>query len=268
MQDRRVLSFTTDYGLSDGFVAACHGVAVQVAPDLRLIDVTHDIPPGDVKRGAVVLAQTVPYLPYGVHVAVVDPKVGTARRPVAVQARDGLLVGPDNGLLPWAATALGGAQHAVMLTNSRLHRHPVSHTFHGRDIFTPVAAALAAGTPLSEAGEGVRIDQLHTLPEPLIEVGDDRLRAEIASVDRFGNLQLAAAGHTLDCFGEELHVAGRKAVRGDMFAAADPGAVVVLVDSSGHVAIAVNDGSAAALLGLHSGDVVTVTPAGDKQGGA
>src|SRR5579859_702792 len=113
----RHLSFLTDYGLTDGFVAACPGGAARIAPDARIIDVTHLVPPGDIRRGAAVLAQTVPYLPPAVHVAVVDPGVGTARRGVAVAAGDSVFVGPDNGLLSWAVTASGGAARAFSLTN-------------------------------------------------------------------------------------------------------------------------------------------------------
>jgi S-adenosylmethionine hydrolase len=139
------LSFLTDYGLDDGFVAACHGVAATIAPSVRIIDITHLVPPGDVRRGAAVLAQTLPYLPRGVHVAVVDPGVGTGRRGVAVQVGESILVGPDNGLLSWAVTRAGGASSAYQLTNGELWLHPLSPTFHGRDIFIPVAAHLAAG---------------------------------------------------------------------------------------------------------------------------
>src|SRR6266852_8726955 len=106
------LTFLTDYGVEDGFVAACHGVAARISPGIRLIDITHLVPPGDVRRGAAVLAQTMPYLPPAVHVAVVDPGVGSTRRGIAVQAGDAILVGPDNGLLSWAVAAQGGAQRA------------------------------------------------------------------------------------------------------------------------------------------------------------
>ena len=131
----RYLSFLTDYGLQDGFVAACHGVAARIAPDARIIDVTHLVPPGDVRRGAAVLAQTVPYLPPAVHVAVVDPGVGTARRGVAVAAGESVFIGPDNGVLSWAVTACGGAAAAVSLTNRALWLAGAAATFHGRDIF-------------------------------------------------------------------------------------------------------------------------------------
>src|SRR5436190_16818210 len=153
----RYLSFLTDYGLEDGFVAACHGVSARIAPHADIIDVTHLIPPGDIRRGAAVLAQTVPYLPAAVHVAVVDPGVGTARRGIAVAAGDSVFIGPDNGLLSWAVTAAGGADRAFSLTNRDLWLTRVTPTFHGRDIFMPVAAHLAADAELATAGEEVSV---------------------------------------------------------------------------------------------------------------
>ncbi|MEV1147882.1 SAM-dependent chlorinase/fluorinase, partial [Micromonospora sp. NPDC049799] len=146
------ISLTTDYGLADGFVAACHGMIARLAPTARVIDVTHLVPAADVRRGATVLAQTVPYLPAGVHVAVVDPGVGTERRGVVLDTPDGLLVGPDNGLLLDAAAALGGIRVAAELANAEWFAPRVSATFHGRDVFAPVAARLALGAPLTGAG--------------------------------------------------------------------------------------------------------------------
>ncbi len=148
----RCLTFLTDYGLEDGFTAACHGVAAQLAPEIPVVDITHLIPGGDVRRGAAVLAQTIPYFPPAVHVAVVDPGVGTERRGIAVAAGDAILVGPDNGLLSWAASVAGGPRAAVSLTNKELWLNDAAApTFHGRDIFMPVAARLAAGADLASA---------------------------------------------------------------------------------------------------------------------
>src|SRR6266700_4003206 len=185
----RYLSFLTDYGLEDGFVAACHGVSARIAPHATIIDVTHLVPPGDVRRGAAVLAQTVPYLPPAVHVAVVDPGVGTARLGVAVQAGGLLFVGPDNGLLSWAVAGVGGAERAVKLSKSDLWLHPVSPTFHGRDIFTPVAARLANGADLNAVGTEIGVDDLVTLPAPTSRLHDGEVEGEVMSVDRFGNVQ-------------------------------------------------------------------------------
>src|ERR1700685_4803470 len=185
------LTFLTDYGVEDGFVAACHGVAAGIAPHASIIDVPHLVPPGDVRRGAAVLAQTIPYLPPAVHVAVVDPGVGTARRGIAVQAGQSILVGPDNGLLSWAIAAQGGAQSAVQLTNGDMWLNPVSPTFHGRDIFMPVAAHLAAGADLAQAGTNIGVGEMVVLPAPTSRVHDGEAEGEVMSVDRFGNVQLS-----------------------------------------------------------------------------
>ncbi len=244
------LTFITDYGLEDGFVAACHGVAARIAPAARVIDITHLVQPGDVRRGAAVLAQTIPYLPPAVHVAVVDPGVGTARRGVAVQAGDSILVGPDNGLLSWAVAAQGGAERAVQLTNGDLWLHPVSPTFHGRDIFMPVAAHLAAGTDLASAGDEIDLADLVTLPAPTSRVRDGEAEGEVMSVDRFGNVQLSIVGrrHLTVPFLET-------------FAAVAPGEIVAFTDSAGLISLAVNAGDAAQQLGLPPGAHVRLSVA-------
>jgi S-adenosylmethionine hydrolase len=263
------LSFLTDYGLEDGFVAACHGVAARIAPAARIIDITHLVPPGDIRRGAAVLAQTVSYLPPAVHAAVVDPGVGTARRAVAIAAGEAILVGPDNGLLPPAAAALGGASAAVELTSSGLWLHPVSATFHGRDIFLPAAAHLAAGLDLHQAGRDIDTASLVTLPALVSRVRDGGADGEVASADRFGNLQLSvraadasaaglAAGTTVvvRCGGRQLTVPYR-----ETFAAVPPGELVAFTDSAGYVCLAVNRGDAAAQLGWAPGTGVRLEPA-------
>lgn len=272
------LTFLTDYGLDDGFVAACHGVAFQIAPDTRIIDITHLVPPGDIRRGAAVLAQTIRYLPPAVHVAVVDPGVGTARRAIAVAAGGSLFVGPDNGLLSWAVAEAGGATEAVSLTNRALWLETVTATFHGRDIFMPAAAHLATGTPLAQAGEGLDVASLVALPRP-----ESRVRvagghggrqppawdidAEVVTVDRFGSAQLSVTGAeaaraglvpgvpvTLAWDGHERTVAF-----GSAFGEVAAGELIGYQDSAGYVAIAVNGGSAAQRLGLRPGTRVTLT---------
>lgn len=255
------VSLTTDYGLSDGFVAACHGVIARLAPQVRIIDVTHQVAPGEVARAAALLAQTVPHLPPAVHVAVVDPGVGTARRGIAIETPGGMLVGPDNGLLPWAADALGGARAAVELTNRDWFAHPVSRTFHGRDIFAPAAARLATGAPLGEAGSPLPPEALVRLPDPVVTAGDGWLEAEVLTVDRFGNVQLAAPGQALTGLSTAVTVGGVPAVRGTTFADAPAGGLVVLVDSADRVAVAVNSGRASVVLGVAPGDVLRITTA-------
>jgi S-adenosyl-L-methionine hydrolase (adenosine-forming) len=261
------LTFLTDYGLEDGFVAACHGVALQIAPETRFIDITHFVPPGDIRRGAAVLAQTVGYLPPAVHVAVVDPGVGTARRGVAIAAGHSVFVGPDNGLLSWAVAEAGGATAAVSLTNRTLWLDTATATFHGRDIFMPVAAHLAAGTPLARAGDQLDVTSLVTLPEPVSRVRNGRIDAEVLTVDRFGNAQLSVTGPdaaragltpgmtaTLAWDSREQAIPFA-ATFGDVTA----GELVCFQDSAGYVAIAVNGGNAAQRLGLHPETLVTLT---------
>ena len=265
------LSFLTDYGLDDGFVAACHGVAATIAPSVRIIDITHLVTPGDVRRGAAVLAQTIPYLPRGVHVAVVDPGVGTARRGVAVAVGESILVGPDNGLLSWAVLRAGGATSAHQLTNGELWLHPLSQTFHGRDIFMPVAAHLAAGTDLTAVGSQIDVADLVMLPAPTSRVHDGEAEGEVMSVDRFGNVQLSITASDADRlgigFGSSLVVrCGRRQLTVpylETFAAVAPGEIVAFTDSAGLISIAVNAGDAAQQLGLPPGAHVrlSTTPA-------
>jgi hypothetical protein len=255
------ISLTTDYGTSDGFVAACHGVIARLAPAVRVIDVTHQVAPGDVARAAAVLAQTVPHLPPAVHVAVVDPGVGTARRGIAVRAAGGVLVGPDNGLLMWAADALGGVVAAVELTNESWFGQPVSRTFHGRDVFAPVAARLATAAAVSDAGPPLDPARLVRLPDPVVTDGDGWIEAEVLTVDRFGNVQLAAPGAALAGLGGALTVGGVAAVRGGTFADAPAGGLVVFVDSSDRMAVAINGGRAAVVLAVTPGDVLRITTA-------
>jgi S-adenosyl-L-methionine hydrolase (adenosine-forming) len=266
----RYLSFLTDYGLDDGFVAACHGVAARIAPHARIIDVTHLIPPGDVRRGAAVLAQTVPYLPPAVHAAVVDPGVGTARRGIAVAAGNAVFVGPDNGLLSWAVTACGGPARAFSLTNRDLWLDPPSATFHGRDIFMPVAAHLAADAELDAAGTEIDVGSLVMLPVPERRVRDSTAEGEVLTVDRFGNVQLSitasdaaeiglAPGGSvlLRCGHHQFTVPHR-----EMFGAVARGELVAYADSAGLLSIAVNGGDAAQRLGLAPGARVSMAAIG------
>ena len=267
MASFQCLTFLTDYGLEDGFVAACHGVSAQIAPDTRIIDITHLVPPGDIRRGAAVLAQTVPYLPNAVHVVVVDPGVGTSRRGIAVAAGGSVFVGPDNGVLSWAVRQAGGATRAVSLTNTALWLDSVTPTFHGRDIFMPVGAHLAAGIPLAEAGDEVDAASLVTLPRPVSRVRDGEAEGEVITVDSFGNVQLSIAGPdaaragavpgsavTLRWNERRITVPLRRTF-GDV--AVDE--LVCYVDSAGFASIAVNGGSAAQRLALRPGTRVTLT---------
>ncbi|WP_436492807.1 SAM hydrolase/SAM-dependent halogenase family protein [Actinokineospora sp. HUAS TT18] len=239
------VSFTTDYGLADGFPAACEGVISRIAPAVRVIHVSHLIPAQDVRRGAAVLAQTVPSLPPAVHLAVVDPGVGTSRRGVAIVTERGVFVGPDNGLLVPAASLFG------ITAVHELTGLPAAATFHGRDLFAPAAARIAAGA----VPDGPAIDPatLVRLPDPITMAMPGKLITEVLGVDTFGNVQLAATAVDLAMTGAaagwrahaQIGDRSLEAVVGRTFADTAPGTAVLLIDSAGYVAIAVNGGSAA-----------------------
>src|SRR5579875_1519573 len=188
------VTFLSDFGLQDEFVGVCHGVILQRAPQARIIDIAHGVPPQDVRAGAVLLAAALPYTPPGVHLAVVDPGVGSSRRAIALRtaSEDRYLVGPDNGLLIPAAERFGGVAQAVEISASPLADPEPAPTFHGRDLFAPVAGELAAGRPLAELGKPVAPATLVRLPDPLLAVAAGAVEAEVVLVDRYGNLSLAA----------------------------------------------------------------------------
>jgi S-adenosyl-L-methionine hydrolase (adenosine-forming) len=253
------ISLTTDYGLADGFVAACRGVIAQKAPGAQVIDVSHAIPPQDVRRGATVLAQVVPYLPPCVHVGVVDPGVGTGRRGIVVVTEEGVLVGPDNGLLLPAAEALGGVGACYELVAEEYRLEAVSHTFHGRDIFAPAAAYLTLGVEPQDFGPELDPETLVRLPEPKVVVAGQRLISDVLTVDHFGNIQLAAQVRDIIATGLLLPGASVQvqigmhvidATIGRTFDDVEPGEALVYVDSAGHVAVAVNQGFASSMLML------------------
>jgi S-adenosylmethionine hydrolase len=240
------ITFLTDYGLEDGFVAACHGVAARIVPGIRLIDITHLVPPGDVRRGAAVLAQTLPYLPAGVHVAVVDPGVGTARLPVVLRADGRWYVGPDNGLLALVARRAQSAQvWEITWKPERL-----SASFHGRDLFAPVAARLALGEP--PPGRA-RADGLAV---PCADWPDDL--AEIVYVDHYGNAMTGLRADAVPA-SASLVVGGKTVAPARTFGDVLAGTGFWYVNSNGLVEIAVSRGRADQVLGLTIGTSVGVT---------
>jgi S-adenosylmethionine hydrolase len=267
-----VITFLSDYGLQDAFVGICHAVITGICPQARIIDLTHGIARHDVREGALILADALRFLPVGVHLAVVDPDVGAERRAVALTLADGrTLVGPDNGLLWPAAQAGGGAVEAVEVSHSPLRLEPVSATFHGRDIFAPVAAHLAAGVALGDAGRPLAVTGLVTLELPRAELRDGVLVAPVAHVDRFGNVQLAVTHDDLEQFGlrlgrqVELRLTSNEPhsaryVR--TFADARSGELIVYEDSSRRLAVAFAHANAAERLGLRAGDELRLAPAG------
>jgi S-adenosylmethionine hydrolase len=267
----RPISFLSDYGQSDEFAGVCHGVIAGIAPDARVIDITHGIVRHAVRQGAVVLANALPFMPAGVHLAIVDPGVGSARRPVALRLGedDRILVGPDNGLLSLACARLGGASEAVELTTSPMRLEPVTATFHGRDLFAPVAAHLAVGASLPEAGEPIDPASLTRIELPEPRIYPDRIVAHVLYVDGFGNLALNLThGQLASTF---LRLGNRVAVAassssvtvtfGTTFADVGVGQGIMYEDSSRSLALAVNRESAAELLELAPDDEVVLSPA-------
>ncbi len=267
----RPITFLSDYGLTDEFVGIVHGVIAGICPDARVIDLTHGVPRQDVLGGARVLARALPYVPAGVHLAVVDPEVGARRRAVALRTQEEgrLLVGPDNGLLVPAAERFGGVAEAVEISASPWRLEPVSATFHGRDLFAPVAARLACGAPLASAGTPVDPGELVTQEQSQPRQEADTLVAHVVGTDTFGNAILDAAHDDLVESGLRLgdavaaRVGGRR-VRGVVartFSDVSAGSLLLYEDAGGALALAVNGGDAAALLGVRPGDEVRLEPA-------
>ena len=255
-----VITFLTDFGLEDDFVGTCHGVIARIAPDVRVIDITHGIKPGRVLQGALMLANTLAYMPEGVHLAVVDPGVGGIRRPLALRDASGrLYVGPDNGLLLPAAERFGGVAAAHELANPRYALDQVSRTFHGRDLFSPAAAHLALGVPLGDLGPPIDTGELVRLDVPKPEHGPEgTIRGAVLAIDRFGNAALNLTRDDLEQAGivpgttVEVATRGSKwfAVAARTFADAREGELILYEDSYRNVAVAVSRGSAAQLLAL------------------
>lgn len=253
-----IVTLLTDFGRDDLFVGVCHAVILAICPDARIIDLTHSVPRHDVRAGATGLRDALGYTPVGIHVAVVDPGVGSGRRALAMRTGDGrALVGPDNGLLSLAWERAGGVGAVVDVSRSAYRLERVSATFHGRDVFAPVAAHLAAGVELADVGEPIDPASLARveLPAPRREAGS--LLAHVLTVDAFGNATLDATFHELagaGLTGGELEVdapGGRfRATTATTFADAAPGETIVYEDSFGALAIAINRGDAATLMQL------------------
>jgi hypothetical protein len=259
----RPIVFLTDYGLSDPWVGICHGVIYRIAPEAHVIDLSHAVPRQNVMRGAIELGRAVEYLPTdAVYLAVVDPGVGSERRAAAVAAGEALLVGPDNGVLSLAWDALGGARDAVWIENEDLFLTPVSRTFHGRDVFAPAAAHLAAGRPLGDLGPAVDAATLRRIEVPSPMVAPGKVGARVIGIDGFGNVQLNATFAELQAAGVDgervLVVNDRRLPRAGTFAELPEHEPGMIIDSEGFLAVVVNHGSAAATMRLSAGDAVVI----------
>jgi S-adenosyl-L-methionine hydrolase (adenosine-forming) len=245
-------------------------VIKRIAPDVEVIDITHGIPPQHVLQGALVLASTLPYMPTGVHVAIVDPGVGSERKPIALRgADDRVYVGPDNGLLLIAADRLGGVAEAVEIAEQDYMLKRISHTFHGRDIFSPAAAHLASGVELSKLGPVLDPAGLHRLEFPEPSVGESRIRATVLYIDRYGNVQLNLNAEHLSRVGidpgirVEVEVGFERyfAVAARTFADARTGDIVLYEDAYANIALAINRGDAARMFAVRVGDELRLSPA-------
>jgi S-adenosylmethionine hydrolase len=252
-----IITLLTDFGLGDHFVAAMKGVMLGINPDLRFTDISHLVPPQDVFSGAFTLGQACFYFPRGtIHLAVVDPGVGTARKPIAVSAGGHFFVAPDNGLLTYALESQGGWV-AYEVTAEDYFLKPLSATFHGRDIFAPVAAWLSRGIPLQQLGPALR-DPVRLKIPPLEKVQNAQTQGYVLAVDHFGNLITNLKPEDLPVSGKIL--AGRReiAVIHETYGEGKTGEVFIVPGSTGYLEIAVKDGSSASLLNLKSGDPITV----------
>ena len=251
-------------------MGVCRGVIKRIAPDAEVIDITHGITPHSVVQGAFVLASTVPFMPADIHLAVVDPGVGSDRRAIALRGTDGrLYVGPDNGLLVLAADRLGGVEEAVELANPAYRLEPVARTFHGRDVFAPAAAHLAAGVELAELGPGIAARELVRIDLPAPSIGTRRIRATVVYVDRFGNVQLNLTRADLAQVGIEsgskleIRVGFERyyAVAARTFAEVRGGDIVLYEDAYWNISLAINRGNAAEMFGVSPGDDLKISAA-------
>jgi len=267
------VTFLSDYGRADEFVGVVHSVLRNFAPDARVIDLSHDIEPHDVRGAGLMLARAAPQLAPGVVLGVVDPGVGTDRRGVAIEIGDGssVLVGPDNGLFAHVVAMCGGPDRVVSLTNEDFHLDSTSSTFDGRDVFAPVAAHLCQGVDLEEFGEVVDPGTMLPGTMPILTNEDHDLLAEVLWVDRFGNAQLNMASTdldpTTDTFG--LVIKGRTRTVGlaGTFGDVAPGKVGLITDAHGLLALVIQRGSAAEELELRTGSEVRISPL-DKSTGS
>lgn len=280
-QTTPVIAFITDFGLSDGYVASMKGVLLSICPEAKIIDITHDISPQNIYQAAFVLLSTLRYLPkQTIVVAVVDPGVGSSRKPIAIQTTDYTLVGPDNGIFSFVLKQLA-VEQMVILDNTKYHLTSISSTFHGRDIFSPVAAYIGVGTAIEKIG--TQLYRVETLIDPQLHIDASAISGEVIYIDHFGNL-VTSIGHLgwdaddmlqfrpvfLPTYGEGIDkppIFGVEACSIEIkehvieslsltYSAATRGRPTAIINSAGHLEIAVNHGNAAQQLGIEVGEPV------------
>ena len=259
-----IVTFTTDFGFRDGYAGAMKGVVLSIAPDAKLVDITHGVPAQDVAAGAVALAQAAPLFASGtIHVAVVDPGVGGSRADLLIESGGHLVVGPDNGVLSLAAKP---PRRIWRIEAAAFRREPVSPTFHGRDVFAPTAGRLAAGAQASDAGP--ELDQIAEIASPLVHRHGGLVEGEVIHVDAFGNLITSLPADAVLGGGGEIAVAleggeGKFEPKfGRTFSDVESGALIAYIGSGGNLEIARRDGSAARRIGADRGTVVRVRSSG------
>ncbi len=267
------VSFLSDFGMRDECVGVVKAVLRDLAPHAQVLDLTHEIPPFDVRAGSLALARAISYVPAGVILAVVDPGVGTDRRAVAIEVADGagVFVGPDNGLLAPAVAMAGGAGRCVVLCNTAFHLEAPGVTFAGRDVFASVTAHLCNGVDLTELGDAIEPELLLPGVVPLPRDEGDALLCEVLWVDRFGNCQLNVGPDEIAHFGDRLRVSTgdaadptvRAVARVRTYADVGVGAVGLVTDANGMVSLVLDRRSAADELSIAAGDQVSLTPLRD-----
>jgi S-adenosylmethionine hydrolase len=259
MSDNRIITLLTDFGLQDVYVGVMKGVIAQINPQVQVIDLTHQIPPQNIAAGRFCLMNAYPYFPAEtVHIAVVDPGVGSQRRGVAIDYSGGYLVGPDNGLLS-GILSLSPAIAAVELTNPEFWYSPKpSSTFHGRDIFATVGAHLASGISLEQLGTPIAPDSLVQLPIPAYQLISQKIIGTIQYIDRFGNLVTNIPAVTVEGKNWFVKVGDLSIARGKTYSDCKKGEAIALIGSHGWIEIAVNNGNAQSYLQLHWGDRISI----------
>jgi hypothetical protein len=259
MKPSGIITLTTDFGLSDPYVAMMKGVILSINPSARLVDVTHQVGTGSISQAALLIRETFPYFPEGtVHLAVVDPGVGSDRRLIALQAASHFFVGPDNGLF-WPLFRDFEGTRVVHLTQSRYFLPSITHTFHGREIFAPVAAHLSLGLSLESLGPAVQDLRKMTVPRPYVQGGV--LCGQVIRVDNFGNLVTNISARELTAFLESAPPrieAGKLVIRklSRIYADCEEGEPLALINSSNLLEIAVNLGRASEYIGLRNGEIL------------
>ncbi len=268
MEMKKFISFTSDFGFEDGWVGVCKGVILNIAPGAQIIDISHGIPNFNIKKASFVLSSSLPFMPLGVHLAVVDPGVGTERRSIVLEvARGDYLVGPDNGLLIPVAEGLGGVARAIEISNDEYILKPTCPTFHARDIFAPVAGHLANGVNLEDIGVEISSNSLSQAPwKETVASREGKIECEIVDIDKFGTIHLNISGKKLVelglSYGAIIEISWREESAvipfcrtfGDVLTCSS----LVLIDSTNYLSLAINGGNAASFFGLKEGDKVAI----------